>query len=606
MNDWAIKKESDLSFDIVRQPGYDIAVPKPKDFSDKWKVKNESELIDWARIGYQGLGGVIGGMIPPYDPITTPIKIGLGSSMAGQAYDRVRELMGDKKADTLLSAGKQATEDFIFDTIAPEAISKGLTVGKKVVGYPLRRMTKGARGLEKYTRVGIMPTAGTVTQNKALMIAENALSDYPFSSTPIQKLAQKNIEQLNIANEYLAKEYGNILTREELGALLKKGAEGAIDRLDKVYNKLFSRLGDEISDVQLNNTREIFEIFKTEAIEGPSTGIDDLANDILGKAKAREKKLRAVGVSGLENSLPWEAIKKHRTKIGNMIKEPGLISSRNLQRGDLKRLYSALTKDMEKAAMDAGPKTYAKWQAANKYYQHSLIKKVPILEQIIKKGYDEEVFDVVMRSAKKGGTRLRTLRKEMSNDEWDAVSATVFSNLGKATPEDAFSLNTFFTNWKKKLSPEAKSALWRGTRHQELAKELDNFVSVVGDMKSIEQIANKSKTGSVLMFYGIFQSLSATAGAVAAGIPGAATTTFITMAAAPYYVSRLITNPKFVKWLANGIKISKTRPNAMATHIGRLFTLAEKENLEDEVGYLFQNNIWFNDENKTFELQKRR
>jgi hypothetical protein len=179
----------------------------------------------------------------------------------------------------------------------------------------------------------------------------------------------------------------------------------------------------------------------------------------------------------------------------------------------------------------------------------------------------------------------------MPNDEWDSVSATIFGKLGmaKAGAQDAtgevFSINTFMTNWSK-LAPESKKALWAGTKHQGLYKDLDEFASVVGDMKGVEALANKSRTGSILMFYGIFQALSGAAGQAAGGIPGAAAATVGSMVGGPYGAAKLITNQSFVKFLTQGVKIMKTDPNAMSVHLGRLFALREKEDIKDEVNSL--------------------
>lgn len=538
--------------------------------------KAKSSSFDLARAGFQMLGGMVGGAVASPGGITTPVGIGLGSSMGGQAYDRAKELLKAKEPDTAIEAGKVAAEDFVLDVISPIALSKGVYAAKKIGGAALNKVRSGifpAKDLSKFQQFGVKPTAATATGSKGFGIIESALGDFPLSSRPLQQSAKENMEALKFSSEYLAKEYGPILTKEEMSRLVQGGARGAMDRLDDVYGKLFRRVAEQIGDnpQALGNTRDILTKFAQEASTGPESGIMKIGTDILQKADAQG------------GGLAFESLKKFRSKVGDMMKDPSLISTRDIQSGDLKRLYGALTQDMEQAAKAAGPKAHASWRAANKYFEISINQKVPILEEIVKKGYSEDAYNIVMRASEKGGSRLRTLRRQMPNDEWNAVSGTIFGNLGGEGT--TFSANTFLTNWKK-LSPEAKTALWAGTKHQGLYKQINEFASVAGDFKSIEALANKSKTGSVLMFFSLYGALGGAVGGIAGRGAGGAisgATTLASLSAIPYATAKLFTSQPFVRWLTQGMQIAKTNPNAMSVHLGRLFVLREKENIRDEI-----------------------
>ena len=52
----------------------------------------------------------------------------------------------------------------------------------------------------------------------------------------------------------------------------------------------------------------------------------------------------------------------------------------------------------------------------------------------------------------------------------------------------------------------------------------------------------------------------------------------------PYAMSKLMTNPKFVAWLAKGAEIPATNFNSMAGHLGRLVAISEAEPaIKDEI-----------------------
>jgi len=540
------------------------------------------------RAGYQALGGAIGGAVT--SPAATtgigaaaiPVGIGLGSSMGGQVYDLKQEYLGKKNPEPLAERAKGAAEDFALDVISPIAISKGIYGIKKAVGGVVGK----ARGVFKpanydiYRKFGMKPSAAMASQSKGLAVAEHALSDFPITADILQKPAQENIAQLTLANRFLAKEYGKILSKEEIGMMFKTAAPDVLEKYSGVYNKLFGAVSKEIgSNPQpISNTVDMLKTIIGETRAGPSSSVGSIAKDIVEKAK----------LSG--GGLPWEALKKHRTKIGDMLKSPELVSTRNIQSGDLKRLYTAMTQDMETAAIGAGPRTHARWRAANKYFETKLTKDIPILEDIIKKQYPEEVFDIVMRSSQKGGTRLRLLRRQLGEKKWSMVSGTVLGKLGQekahtgVTAEKMFSPSTFMTNWNK-LSEPAKRALFRGGRYEKLVGELNDFVKVAGNAKAIEQLANKSRTGSVLMFYGLFQSTAGATGAMLSGPGGLMTGVGVgTMTVGlPRLTAKLLVNQKFVRWINKGFEIAKTNPDAMSVHLGRLMALRFKDNIQEDV-----------------------
>lgn len=546
-----------------------------------------NSIDPWARSLYQTLGGAVAG----YFTGGSPAGIGFGSSIAGQYWDLSQEIMGKKKPEPLLERSIGAAEDVMLDVISPVALQAGLygfkKVGHAIIKKPFQKLMR-PKQMAKYQYFGVHPSAATATQSSALIRIENALSDYFFSASPLISKAKRNVDALEFASKYLAREYGDVLTKEEVGMLLKKAVPGARKRLDLVYEKLFSRISKDIGPgtQHVVNTRSTLMKLLEEQRLGPKSGIPDLATEI-------HKKAEMMG-----GGLPFDALKKYRSKVGELMKSPFLISTRNIQSGDLKRLYAALSTDMEIAALRSGPKTHAKWRAANKYFDISLDKQVPILEEVLKKGYDQEAYRIVMQGAELGGGRLNALRRQLSQKEWDTVAGTVLGKLGKALPSQAtkdvtFSLQTFLTNWNK-ISSGAKKQLFGYGPHKKLAKELDKLTGVMGDFREVEKLANRSKTGSVLMFFSVLSLAGGLVGGITGG-EGKRLESFLkgagamgTMSLLPRQTAKLLTNDKFVRWLATGVKVAKTNPNAMKIHLGRLFNIRASENIKPEINELMK------------------
>lgn len=579
-----ILNKNNIVWDDDAKPAHQPGQPHPVKEEIEW---DETPSIDWERIGYQTLGGMVGGALTGGNPM----GIGLGSSMAGQVSDLIKEKTGQRPPEPLLKRSKTAAEDFLLDVISPVALSKGLygvkKIGRGIFKGPVTRLHQPA-GMARHQKFGTRPSAGAATRSGALQRTEAALAQYPFSTRPLTINAQYNVEQLKTATEVLAREYGDVLSREEIGVLLKSGAKGVIEGQDKIWGKLFSRLAKDIGDqpVSINNTKEMLITLVKESQVGPSSGIGDLAQEVVKKART--------GGGGL----PWESIKKFRTKIGDMMRDPYLVTTRNIQQGDLKRLYGALTQDMEEAALRAGPKVHARWRAANKYFEVKITRDLPIIEAIMKKQYPEEVLDLVMQSSRKGASRLRLLRKQLGKKEWNALAGTTIENLGRATPgmQDAsggmFSIRTFLTNWNR-LSFTAKKTLFGGTKHAALWRDLDDLARVASDFKELDRLANTSNTGSVLSFFSLMSAFGGVAGGAMGGIQGAAQmgATAGTLSLAPYGIAKLLTNSKFVRWAANGFKIAKANPSAMSTHLGRLMVLRMEEDVKPYLDELISKGI---------------
>ena len=559
---------------------------------------------DLERAGYSTVGGAVGGavaagggQIPPLtatmeEALTIPAGIGLGSAIGGQVYDIKEHLTGGKQFPANpVKPFKVAAEDFMMDMILPPALVKAGDAAKSLVGKPLQkgyramsksRLSPRADQYDKFTSVGVKPTAADVTQSRALASAENSLQDYFFSAPVYQKIYEHNLSQLAATNKYLAKEYGDILSTEEVGLLLKRAAPESIKRLKGVYNKLFSRVAKEIPEpAPLSNTMSYYQQLAGKAEQGPASGVLKEVEDILVKG-------------GDDMTLPWKALKRHRTRIGELTYEQGTLLHKDMKGSDLEGLYAALTKDMEAAALKAGPKTHARWRAANKYFETKNANDILILKEIYRKGYSDDIFNTVWRTVKAGPQRLNALKKRLKPNEWEKVQGTFMDRMGKSTPgggnaarADDWTVQRFLGNWNR-MKPSARQILWGGPKG--LPADLKKFVDVVGDFEAVEKMANRSRTASSMMFYSLMKNLpihavGGLAGAAQGDFTGAAigVAGTVGLTAIPKLTAKLMTNQKFVRWLSKGVQIAKTSPNDMGVHMGRLFALDFKEDVRSDL-----------------------
>lgn len=203
------------------------------------------------------------------------------------------------------------------------------------------------------------------------------------------------------------------------------------------------------------------------------------------------------------------------------------------------------------------------------------------LQKIENLGADEAAYNFAVNGSRDGGSRLMSIKRNLTQPEWDTVAATVLDRMGQARPGaqdiggDVFSPSTFMTNWSK-MAPEARDALFGSRRHQALADQLDNLVRVSDSLKQAEKMGNPSGTARNLAYQSLFGALGGASTYAATGDNQAGAAGFVGTMLAPNLAARLITSPSFVRWLA-AAPAQAARSGGLAEHIGRLAGIAAME-----------------------------
>lgn len=263
--------------------------------------------------------------------------------------------------------------------------------------------------------------------------------------------------------------------------------------------------------------------------------------------------------------LPYEAVTKLRTLVGQELQDAGLMS--NFPRSKFKALYAALSDDVEGAARDAGPEAYAAFKRANNYTRAGM-RRVEEIESVIDRaGGAEKVFSGLMSTSKEGGSTIRAVLQSLPVESQKAVTAAAIKRLGMANAgaQDAagevFSARTFLTNWNN-VSAEARRALF--DRYGEgFSKQIDQLA----------RVADNIDKGA-----GVFKNPPGTAKSAAALTYGASlvgslftggTSLLLAAGAGANLASRWLTNPRTVKMLANATTFPKSQIPAFINYVAQ-------------------------------------
>jgi hypothetical protein len=390
------------------------------------------------------------------------------------------------------------------------------------------------------------------------------------------KTAQRQADDIGVSIEKQAAKLAPKSSAEQAGRAIEKGitGDGGFREAFKAkQSELYSKLDSQIppsTRVSVENTRKALSSLNQEI-----SGAPELSRFFKnGKMQEIESALAAdIGgrdqvTNASQNALPYEALKKLRTLVGEEISDFSLNSS--VPRSKWNALYSALSKDMESAAKASGEGATSAWQRANSYTRAGM-RRMEVLDSVINKnGGPESVFKAATSGTREGASTLRAVMQSLPKDQQQMVTATVLRRLGRAKAGvqddlgESFSTETFLTNWNS-MAPEAKGVLFN-RYGPDFRKDMDQVAKVAANLRAGSAVfKNPSGTAQAGIQYttaGAFVmavlSGNAPAAAAIAGGVGASN-----------LASRLMVKPEFVKWLAKATKVPVNAVPALGVQLAR-------------------------------------
>lgn len=455
-------------------------------------------------------------------------------------------------------------------------VGNALAQGMRWMFGPVGRMfgaRTGTEALSDFANAGIPPSAGAVTGNRTMHLVEKGLEATPGGAEPIRSLAEQQAAAARTEAGRIAGEYGKPTDPYRVGNTIREGAEGAVQRFrarqEELYDDAFNRIGAD-TPVDIPAVDALAERVRAEIAKAPES-----RGPVLQPVLDRIERL---SIDAGDNGVPFDALRAIRTDLGRLLGAPPTAATAPSSDTAvyLRQLYGALTDDMGNAARQAGPEAQRALSLADRYTRFHETKNMPALERVLAKELDRDVFRMAFPSSGRPDAQaIAKLRRNLTPDEWSAVQATVIDRLGMATPgagteAGEFSVRTFLTNWRRLMDDggAARAALFGGGgRNSQLAAELDRLARVTGRISDVERMANPSGSArNIVAAGGLF-----TAGVqMGSGDPAGAAYTIALGTIAPRYAARLITDPRFVRWLADASRAPASQSDRLLVRLGTI------------------------------------
>lgn len=509
--------------------------------------------------------------------LVTPEVIAAPLRGAYEAGQRLRGI-GEEGRDPLrpLSPDELSAVSLFAGPAPAVARGSGLTTSPLSTYMP----TAPQRLLKDFEAAGVSPNAPTVGQGRTAGLASQIANTLPITGPVVRGAVTKTLADTAAATERAATRYGAAATPLEAGEAVQRGITGFAQgpapnsfavRSRELYSD-FDRSMDPKAQIPLTNTLQALGTpmgrFPTSpelgaqltnprlrsyagAIEPTTQNVPALYSSLV-DANGQPILLRAAQTLQKGGTLTFDELKELRSTIGRAIGDPILVN--DIPKADLKRVYGAISQDLEDGARQRGPEALKAFRRANDYYRAGLDR----IEQIegLLKGSPEQSFAKLNRAAQQGVGAdvglLRSVKKSVPSSDWNNVGAAVIRRLGEPTAgakdvlaDTNFSVSSFSTNWAK-ISNDAKDALFGADTPGSPRSGLETLSRISQAQKNVGRLANVSRSGEFALTGGLaFSAIEHLArhpdliglAPMAAG------------GAAGYGAAKLLMSPKFARWL---------------------------------------------------------
>ena len=554
---------------------------------DNKKKTNVGDFIDISKeiteiVG--SIGGAAVGTATATPGVGTVVGAGVGMAAGAELFERVASQYGAEMLRSNKEWAAQRATDFAFGSIG-QAVAPLIVKGFKgaITGFGKTGKATSER-LANYIDAGVTPSLGQVTQKQGIQTVELILGNIPGGSGKIAAVASKAQDDLGKAALKIAtKNINKVLpaTEVQVGRVIKNGIKDGVNSSNGFVGRFQSKAGVLFGDVD-----KFIKKDSLISLNGTIKSLEDLVTPIKGaeatslvfKNQFLDDILKGFNTDLAKNSgrMPYQAIKSIKQKIGNKLSNFDLINP--VDKAQLKLVYGALSKDLQ-AHLKGNVKGLNALSRANKYYKSGLNRIDNYLEPIFKTSDPDRIASLLLNTGKEGATRLNAIKKSLTTEQYDVFLSNIMERMGRLQPGQAlsgdlvegagkFSSETFLTNFNR-LSVEAQESLFKGKGWTSgMQKDFTDILKISNFIRlSGRTFKNPSGTADRIVGQGM---MLGAAGSLAVN-PAFALVGLPLVIGSSRVVAGLMTNPSFIKWLAQGIKIGQNKGvDGAIEHLGRL------------------------------------
>lgn len=430
---------------------------------------------------------------------------------------------------------------------------------RSVAAAPTAAATRAREIADASQRLNVPIARAAATDSVPIQSTAGALKEIPVVGAPLVESSKRSLKAMDDAVDRTVAGYGSgePITAGQAAA---EGLESWITgKSGNIANRLYAPVDNLVNPTY------------TRPLHATQTAVADImakrANArIAGTSKAVDEVMDGLQSGGMN----YQGLKDLRSYIGEMTPEE--MVAKGISKTEAKKIYGALSQDLRGTVLDAGgPDALTAFDRASRLYETIADKRAALAKVIGLKAdaAPERVMDRIMAMAgSKGGadySKLIQVRRAIGPDKWDEVTSAVVNKMGRDKPGAEFSGDRFKTAWDA-LPDNSKRLLFNSTGKTDLAKSVEDIMTLSGAHRQLMRYGNPSGTGRVATLTGM------------AGAMWAAPVATLASAVGGNVLARVFASPVAAK---NAAKWSLTYSNAAKNPSpGRIAVLgAASENL---------------------------
>lgn len=493
---------------------------------------------------------------------SNPILQGVSSLTGGTAASYAKEEGAGPVGQTIagLSAGMAPAMIPAASSGLSRLMLRGGETGRQRV----------ASNIDTFARAGTVPSVGQATEGRVGRGIESGLSKYPGGAGVMNNAAERQAQQMGQRIDDMVAQGARGANSMTAGAAIVKGVTGEngfIPSFKARAGQLYDVVGQYFppqTPIAATNTQSYLTKATTPIAGAPNLSARLANKELDSLRQALDDDLMAQVNQAQQGMLPYEAIKALRTRIGEKIADAGI--SPDIPTAQLKRLYGALSQDINAAVQASGNRNAAQaLSRADSFYKAGMKRIEQVSSVVERNGGTEKVFGAAMSGTRDGATTISAVMKSLDPEGQRMVASAVLRRMGKANPGnqndlgEVFSSERFLTNWNT-MDRSARGALFN-RMGPEYVRNLDAIAKAASNIREGSKVfANPSGTSvgvaqmsaGAAFLYSLAKMDFGTAGIIAGSTAGANLS------------ARLMTNPRFVNWLA---KQTQVAPGAIESQL---------------------------------------
>lgn len=402
------------------------------------------------------------------------------------------------------------------------------------------------------------------------------------------------------------------LSDAELGTVLRTpaGDTSFATRQEALYESAHRRLP---AIMRVNNSRDPLQVGSpNSAVVARALLQHEESSAISGGVLAGRFGPLVQQLMNSHRTFTLDALRAARTEVGRALANFGMYDAR-LDRTQLRQLYGAISRDIERAYQDIANRAFLGTQRSNNAanyvtpdmargadralyefrradrYTRMGMDRMDRFMTIVRADKPEAAAQRLLAAAREGGRGnielLGTARAALRPEEWADFSGLVLSRMGQPLPSArgmtqdlGFSVATFITNWER-MEPRARAMLF-GAGAQ--AQAVNDLVRVVRRFAEVEALTNTSRSATNAINVTSLMGAGSAAGLAWLGNLDAMLTGGLA-AGSGYLASVMLSRPAYTRWMTQYLQLRAqiaTNQQAISrirAHVVRLQQLATRD-----------------------------